>query len=65
MMTNEEQAISIAFYYKLWKCMKKAMSDDKLGCHCNDIVIHLGRSVESQYKYYDKSFDGWCNYFLS
>lgn len=57
---------SQALYYKLWLCMKKALADhDRLGCHCNTIALHLGRSVESGEKYYDALTDVWCDYFLS
>lgn len=52
-------------YYKLWACLRIAMLDEgELGCHCNDIVKHLGKSVESQFTYYDTLMDVWCNYFL-
>ena len=55
----------IAFYYKLWMCLKKALADEKeLGCHCNDIVRHLGRSVDSGYTYFDPLMNAWCEYFL-
>lgn len=55
----------IAFYFKLWLCLKKALADeDKLGCHCNNIVKHLGKCVESNYHYYDVSMNVWAEYFL-
>lgn len=54
------------FYYKLWRCLKKALAnEDKLGCHANNIVKHLGRSIDSNYQYYDKAIDDWCDYFLA
>ena len=53
-----------AFYYKLWKCLGKAMDNPELSCHANHIVVHLGKSVESKFTYYDSSFDSWCDYFL-
>lgn len=56
--------VAVKFYHKLWKCLEKSLSDDKLGCHANNIVVHLGKSVESNYTYYDESFDRWCDYFL-
>ena len=52
------------FYYKLHRCLKRAMSDEKLCCHVNNIIVQLGKSIESQYTYYDASFDAWCDYFL-
>lgn len=52
------------YYYKLWKCLKKALADNKLACHCNNIVVHLGKSVESGFTYYNPSHDAWCSYFL-
>lgn len=53
------------YYFKLWKCLKKALADEeKLGCHCNNIIVHLGKSVESGYTYYNESHDHWCDYFL-
>ena len=55
---------AVEFYYKLHKCLKKAMSDDKLCCHVNSIIVQLGRSIESQYHYYDEFEDQWCDYFL-
>lgn len=53
------------FYYKLHKCLKIAMSNDELSCHVNHIIVHLGKNIESQFTYYDSSFDIWCDYFLS
>lgn len=52
------------FYNKLWKCLKRALSDDEIACHCNDIVVHLGKSIESNFTYYNNSMDQWCDYFL-
>lgn len=53
-------------YDKLWACMRKALADhDKYGCHCNEIAVHLGRSVESQQTYYNTLIDVWCDYFLN
>lgn len=63
--TTNNTSIGIAFYYKLWKCLNKALSDDKLGCHANSIIIHLGRNIESQNEYYNEPFNQWCDYFLS
>lgn len=62
--TNEELK-AIEFYHKLWKCLRKAMSSDELACHCNNIVVHLGKSVESNFTYYNETTDKWCDYFLS
>ena len=62
---SEEKQRGQALYYKLWACLKKALSDDKLACHCNSIIVHLGKSVESQYTYYDALMDSWCSYFLA
>lgn len=53
------------FYYKLHKCLKIALSKEELECHANSIIVHLGKSIESQQEYYDGSFDTWCNYFLN
>lgn len=65
MTIQSDETPGVRYYYKLWKCLKKALADeDKLGCHCNHIVVQLGRSVESGYTYYDKGFDIWCDYFL-
>ena len=62
----DETPEGVKFYYKLWKCLKKCLADDdRLGCHANNIIVHLGKSIESQYKYYDKNFDSWCDYFLA
>lgn len=33
--------------------------------HCNNIVVHLGKSVESGFTYYDQRHGSWCDYFLS
>ena len=52
------------FYYKLHKCLKIALNNDELSCHANSIIVHLGKSIESQYTYYDENFDSWCDYFL-
>lgn len=52
------------FYYKLWKALEIAMNNERLGCHCNSIVVQLGKSVESAEQYYDKSFDAWLDYFI-
>lgn len=62
--TKEQKAME--YYYKLWKCLKIALAnEEKLGCHCNNIVIHLGKSVESGFTYYDPNHDSWCDYFIS
>ncbi len=54
----------VKYYYKLWEALRKALSDDKLGCHANSIIVQLGRSVDSNYEYYNESFDAWLDYFL-
>lgn len=64
-MDSPEKIRSREYYYKLWNCLKRALSDDKLACHCNNIVVHLGKSVESGFTYYDQRHDAWCDYFLS
>lgn len=61
----EENKEAVDFYYKLHKCLKKAMNDDSLSCHVNNIIVALGKSIESQETYYDKRMDAWCDYFLS
>lgn len=53
------------YYYKLWKCLKIALADSDLSCHANDIVVHLGKSIESNYSYFDELHNLWCDYFLS
>lgn len=53
------------FYYKLWRALEIAMKDESLSCHCNSIVVQLGKSIDSAEQYYDKSFDGWLDYFLA
>lgn len=60
---TEEKATE--FYYKLHKCLKKAMSDKELSCHANNIIRKLGKSIESGFTYYDQNFDLWCDYFLA
>lgn len=55
----------IDLYYKLHKCLKIAIGNEALGCHVNNIIVHLGKSIESQETWYDESVDGWCDYFLS
>ena len=54
----------VAYYYKLWKALRKALSDDKLECHANNIIVQLGRSIDSNYGYYNQNFDEWLDYFL-
>jgi hypothetical protein len=55
---------AIDLYYKLHKCLKKAMSTDDLGCHVNDIIVNLAKSIESHETWYDALIDVWCDYFL-
>ena len=62
---KDDQTKAQKFYYKLHKCLKIALNNDELSCHANKIIIHLGKNIESQYTYYDESFDFWCDYFLS
>jgi len=62
---NSDMTKAQEFYYKLHKCLKIALNNDKLSCHANNIIVQLGKSIESQYKYFDQSFDSWCDYFLS
>ena len=57
-----KQAIDL--YYKLHKCLVRAMSNDDLGCHINNIIVSLAKSIESQETWYDSSVDVWCDYFL-
>lgn len=65
MNSTKQEVRAREYYLKLWKCLKKALADeDKLGCYCNNIVVHLGKSVESGFTYYDPSHDAWCDYFL-
>lgn len=45
-MESEQEIKAREYYYKLWKCLKRALSDDKLACHCNSIVVYLGKSVD-------------------
>ena len=53
-----------AFYVKLWSCLYKAVYDENLHRHADAIIVHLGKSVESKWEYYDEAFDGWCEGFL-
>ena len=64
-LESEDEIRARNYYYKLWKCLKMALAHEELGCHCNNIVVHLGKSVESGFKYYDAHHDAWCDYFLS
>jgi len=54
------------FYVKLWSCLFKSIYDDNLNLrqYADTIVVHLGKSVESEREYYDEEFDGWCVGFL-
>ena len=54
----------VQFNYKCWKALKKALGDEKLACHANIIIVHLGRSIESNYTYYNVMFNAWLDYFL-
>ncbi len=57
---------SVEFYYKLWRALEKSLAnEDELGCHANAIIVQLGRSVDSNYKYYDEKFNAWLDYFLN
>lgn len=62
---EDENKKAIDLYYKLHKCLKKAMSEEKLGCHINNIIVALAKSIESQETWYDESIDVWSDYFLS
>jgi hypothetical protein len=54
-----------SLYFKLHRCLEKAMSDkENLGCHVNDIVLYLARSIKSGETWYDSFADVWCDYFL-
>ena len=59
---KNKQAIDL--YYKMHKCLEKAMNSDKLGCHVNNIIVRLAKSIESQETWYDATYDTWCDYFL-
>ena len=64
-LESAEELKARDYYYKLWKCLKKALADeDRLGCHCNNIIVQLGKSVESGFKYYNPTYDAWCDYFV-
>ena len=56
---------AIAIYYKLHKCLTKAMNDEELSCHVNNIIVKLAKSIESGETWYDEATDKWCDYFLS
>lgn len=60
-----ENEKAIELYYKLHKCLKRAMRNEKLGCHVNNIIVKLAKSIESGETWYDEATDGWCDYFLS
>lgn len=34
---------AIAIYYKLHKCLTKAMNDEELSCHVNNIIVKLAK----------------------
>lgn len=62
-LLEDEKAIEL--YYKLHKCLKKAMgNEEKLGCHVNNIIVKLAKSIESKETWYDERTDTWCDYFL-
>ena len=52
------------YYFRLWKALRKALSNEKLECHANSIIVQLGRSIESNYEYYNEQFDDWLDYFI-
>lgn len=60
-----EDEKAMAIYYKLHKCLAKAMNDEELVCHVNNIVVKLAKSIESGETWYDESTDKWCDYFLA
>lgn len=60
----EDNQKSIELYYKLHKCLRKAISEEELGCHVNNIIRHLAKSIESEETWYDSFIDIWCDYFL-
>lgn len=51
-------------YYKLHKCLRRAMDEEKLSCHVNDIIVNLAKSISSKETWYDDLIDAWCDYFL-
>lgn len=61
---EDENKAAIDLYYKLHRCLKKAMGDEKLSCHVNKIICHLAKSIESGETWFDASLDVWCDYFL-
>lgn len=65
-MSTREEHIDGAYYYrKLLDCLHKALEDPELGCHVNDIIIHLARCIDSGYTYFDQGHSIWCDYFLT
>ena len=56
--------IGFAYYQKLLACLRKALGEEKLGCHVDDIIIHMARCIDSGYSYFDQANSIWCDYFL-
>jgi len=57
--------LAIDLYFKLHKCLEKAMETEKLSCQVNSIIVKLAKSIESNETWYDASTDVWCDYFLN
>ena len=53
------------YYYRLWKAIRKCLSDEKkYGCHLDNIITQLAKSIDSNYEYYNEYFDAWLDYFI-
>lgn len=63
-MNYEESDLGGKYYRKLLECLRMALDDEKLGCHVNNIIIHIARCIESNYTYFDQYHSMWCDYFL-
>ena len=64
-ITEAPNKKAIDLYYKLHKCLAKALNSDVLSCHANNIIVNLAQSIESQETWYDPNTDAWCDYFLT
>ncbi len=63
-MTEDPNRKGKDLYYKLHKCLRRAMEEEKLSCHINDIIVNLAKSITSNVTWYDDLIDVWCDYFL-
>ena len=61
----EDRSSGVEYYRKLLECLHKALNDEELGCHLNDIIIQMSRCIESGYTYFNQGHSIWCDYFLT